>query len=253
MANRATYNKIFETAQGLGDLSSISDFGKAKARFRNRVIGRLAGRALGGMNVWGLIMWAQFFHFLTRQIRIDAAKPAYFGTFASYAAGWELGFTRGPAKHIPDAPRPYMRPAIRKVTAEMFGGKGVQTPPKGAILRSGLYVGGKFTLDMRSLIKGQVGERAVRRASGAETSRFFWGALMNPDKNVMESYAKLVVRHARKNVDNWDYTHPEKVTGALKNSITWASSMEQLKAKSHAAISNAASGDPRIDRRFGSL
>lgn len=244
----ASISQIFEGAETLGDASSLRSFGAGKARVKSRIIGKGAGMALGGLNVWGLIMWAQFFNFLNNQIRADASKPMVVGTFASYAAGYEYGFTNPPGSYIENQPRPFFWPAVKEVRNKMFKGQGPQIPKRvGA--RSGLYQGGQFALDMKNLVNGNIGQRAVRRGAGAETSAFFWGSLMNPDKNVMESFVKLIVRQARKNVESQGL----KDTGALKNSITWAEDFNELKQKSYKAIRHAAEGDPRIDRRFGEM
>lgn len=243
----ASIGNIFQGARALGDASSINSFGHFQSRVRSRVLGKGLGRTMGSLNVFGLIAWAQFLNFLTNSLRAEMAEPVWFGSFASYAAGWEYGFTQGPAANIPSAPRPYFHPAIRKVQAEMFGGQRAKTPTN--MPRSGLYSGGQHVADISALIKGDIGGRVARRAAGRETSRFFWGALMNPDKNIMESFAKAVVREARRNIRTVGLVK----TGALKNSITWADSIGELKAKSYKAIRAAAEGDPRIDRRFGEL
>lgn len=247
----AQVGQVFEAAQSLGDVSSLNTLGSAAERFRSRVIGKAAGKAVGGVNmvlgVFGLLAWAEFFNWLTDQIRIDAAEPRAVGSFASYAAGYELGFENPPGSGIENQPRPFFGPAIQKIQNQFFSGSGPQKPF--SLDRSGLYVEGKFLTDLRSVVRGDIPGRVGRRGAGAATSRFFWGALTNPDKNFLETLAKRIAREARKNIEQQGLVD----TGALKASMTWAEDIDSLRSKSHRRIASAAAGDPRIDRRFGEL
>lgn len=228
----------FQTARFLGDTSSLSKgYDSVAARVGRRVGGRGLGKMSAGMTIANLFIWAEFLQFMRQAIEGMNAKPVYVVTMMRYAWGYNKGF-----KTIPTSPKRPGPPGFG------FWDKGVEAAVRGdessssggragsgvGINRSGIYQGGRYMADIRSVYKGDVAGRFARRTAGAETSRFFWGTLANPDRNVMEVFAKRAVKNIRRNIRDIGLVD----TGALAMSVQWGNSIEEAREKSrNAAIS----------------
>lgn len=219
--------KIFQSARFLGDTSSLTGGGTAGAlaRIQNRAVGRGTSKLMQ-MNVFGLIMWAEFFGFLNTAVQAAAAKDVWVGTFTPYAAGYEFGFRNPVGKR---RRRPYFFQAVEQAAMEAKFGR--SRSGRGASLsvsRSGVYVGGRFFADIRAVARGSVVQRGARRVAGREISRFFWGTLKNPNRNVNHAIANRIITLSRRAARSDNLVD----TGALVMSIQQADSLSGLRAKS---------------------
>lgn len=217
-------NQILRGAEALGDFSSFKT-GKVPTRIKHKVVGGTAGKAQASMGVIGLVFGAQFFNFLYTAVRAAAAEEMWVGTVVNYAAGYEYGWAnpRPPGK----VQRPFFRPGIRDALAERSSAS-VSPVPNVKDLRSGLYEGSQFLADARSLAAGDPIGRALRRRAGAATTRFFWGALLNPDANILAGFAKLIRRFVRKNIRKRELIE----TGALLMSVEIGGSLKEMQRNS---------------------
>lgn len=190
---------IYRIGRGLGDTSSLFGGGASiSARGSRRIMGKTVGRFQGGLNVFGLIMWAEFLSFLRHEIEMDAAKPFWVGSFAQYAAAIENGFNSslGGGRFVPG--RPYFAPAIKMAQAGAEGAPLSLTGSGGSGARSGLYEGGKYVSSIKAFARGDVAGRYARIGAGRESSKFFWGTLRDPERNVVEGFVEQIRRHAKK-------------------------------------------------------
>lgn len=220
---------VFRVARTLGDTSSLFGGGVSgvAARAQSRVVGR-GTSSLMKMDVWGLVMWAEFFGWLNTAVQVGASKDVFVGTALPYAAGYEFGFQNPSGRRTR---RPYFFPAVTQVTAETRFGRG-----GGSFLslsglgpsRSGVYVGGRFFADIRSIANGSVGQRLARRQAGGEISRFFWGTLADPTRNVNEAIANRIIALSRRAARADDLVD----TSALVMSIVQGNSFEEWRQKS---------------------
>lgn len=240
---------ILSFARAFGDASSLSKGARgAVGRIRSRTLGRGAGRGTTGMSVFGLIAWAAFFDFLTTEVRRAAAKQMVVLTAAAYAEGYELGWSpqvATPSTNL-SAPnvkqRPFWRIGVRAAILEREGvGRAAPFPPR--INRSGLYFSGRFTADLRGIVRGDILKRLARRSSGAATTRFFWGALTNPDVNVFERLAERSRAFIRKAIRAQDLVD----TGALLASVQIAPTEDEALKKSVAAMLQRLETQGRVD------
>jgi hypothetical protein len=173
------------------------------------MLGRAAGRAAGAMNMymgmWGLVMWAQGIAYIRQMVENGAKKDYYLGTTATYAEPWETGHTNTwTGKSMPA--RPTYGPALdlyRRVQLGTAVLPGLSTrvtkrmPNPTTTMRSGLYSMGKFQTTIKRFYRGDIGGRIATQMAGAESTRFIWGVLRNPNKNVNEIAAKTVRRIIR--------------------------------------------------------
>jgi hypothetical protein len=168
-------------------------------------------------------MWAEFLNFLRHEIEKDAAKAYWVGSFAQYAAAIEKGFTSSlTGTAVP--PQPYIGPAIRMAQAQHQGGGPNIFTSHGTGVRAGLYEGGKFVSTIKAFYRGDVVGRVARVGAGREASKFFWGTLRDPEKNIVEGFMNDVKRFAKKVVP------VDK--GVLKASIQTGATEYDLKRRS---------------------
>jgi hypothetical protein len=142
-----------------------------------------------------------------------------------YAYGYENGFTTvASGGRIGPPGYGFFQRGLER------GLKGSWQPYKGGISfnRSGLYVGGRFAADVRAIAKGKIAQRAVRRYSGRQFTRLFWGTMANKDANPMDSLAESCVREIRKNIRGV----PLFDTGALTMATQWGTSKSDAVNKS---------------------
>lgn len=221
-------SNIYRTGRYLGDISSLAGPDGGVDAFTSRVGVRVGGKGVGrfqgGLSVFGLIMWAEFLSFLRTEIEKDAAKPYWVGSFAQYAAAIENGFTSsfGGGTQVP--PRPFIAPAVRMAAAAHQGQSVSLMGHSGSGLRSGLYEGGKYVSSIKAFARGDIVGRVARVGAGRESSKFFWGTLRDPEKNIIEGYMKTVQKFAKKIVP------VDK--GVLRASIQVGGSEAELKANS---------------------
>lgn len=229
--------EIRDAGQLLGDRSGIlSGPAGAVNRGRNRVLGKLSGKALVSFNVLGLIFWAEAMVFLRNAVQEAAASETWAGTAVNYAKFYEYGLfdktttggsprktggvATGGHRHAP-----FFFPAVFKVMAG-FRGRGGGSPPTNA--RSGIYQGSQYISDMKSIVSGDVAGRIARRTAGQATSAFFLGTLSNPDRDIFEVMGKRVVHEARQNVKKLDLVD----TGCLRDSFATGNSLGDMERKS---------------------
>lgn len=229
-------------ARALGDTSSITS-SSVTERVRHRIMGKIAGRSMMGLGVFGLVAYAEFLQWLTNAVRRAAAKEMYLGTVITYASLYEFGlFGNVQSKEFPADKEPgrrvtggstrgyrhapFFEPGVRQAIAKRSKGSSPISVPKGG--RSGLYEGGKFVADLRSIVRGDITQRFARRAAGASSSRFFWGALANPDHNILEALAKQAKTEVRRKIKEQDLID----TRALLDSIQYGESIEEMKSLS---------------------
>lgn len=255
-----TSRGVINAAQALGDVTSIRSTKKLTQRGRSRIIGRIAGKGQAGLGIFGLAAWAQFFNWLTNAIKREAAEPTYIGTVDATAAGYELGFTNTPQN--PKLEENWGPPGIKflqqgvEFAQAQMKGTPAKLPSSIKPDRSGIYSGHKLMADIRTMTRGDFAHRAVRRAAGRETTRFFWGALSNPDANVLESFARNIVRFSRAVLDDSRLNVDGSTgwsKGGLRASITWADSKDRLAEKSENAIRRELGDDPSVERKIGEL
>lgn len=252
--------QIFQAGRTLGDSLSVmrsaerNTLNYVESRSRRRIIGSATGKAMVSMNVAGLMMWGQFLAFLRENIEQAMAEDVWLGTIVSYAAGYELGFTdpsggrhrrqyffsgiRRAQRNNYRIPKSEAGGAVAAATeaeleaAEMAGGRGGSGSETVKLSRSGLYLGGRFAADIRSIFHGRVTARVARRFAGQEASRFFWGTLSNPEKNVLMVFAVSAKREIRRNIKAQGLVD----TGALLNSIAIGKSEREMKKNSFWAV-----------------
>lgn len=232
MATGPGLSRIFQTARLFGDASSLRGGARATGRrVGRRAAGRFLGKSLFGMNIFGLIMWAEFFTWLRNAVELAAGKDFWVGTVLAYAPGYEFGFTNpvGQRRH-----RPFFFDARDRVLTERtFGSRLRAQPISGS--RSGIYAGGRFLADIRSVANGRIVARAGRRAAGAAASRFFWGTLAHPDRNIFELMARRTQMLARENIQAQGLID----SGALWESIQTGPTFDAMAAASEDAASGA--------------
>lgn len=231
----ANLRNIFTFARFLGDASALEG-GLSKAAWlsRMRQVGgraqrRIEGKALSKIfrvNVWGLILWGEFFNWIRNQIMLLNARDAWVGTALIYAGVYE--FKEG---------RPFLMPAVRQATTERTYGSRINITPLG-FSRSGVYSGGRFLADIKAVRRmsaSSIGMRAVRRSTGAQASRLFWGALRNPRFNVMMALAIRTQELAKINVKKQGLVRSR----ALLNSIEVGNTKQEVIQKSRKAAVQA--------------
>lgn len=238
---------IYTIGKRLGDYSSLTgaDFSvqKVMKRAESRMLGRMSGKATGMMGawvgIWGLVMWAQGLDFIRHMVEQAAKRDAWLVTTSKYARSWEEGFTHNwTAKTY--APRPTLIPALAMHSAVSMGAAAMPTikssgKSKSAItsLRSGLYEGGKFYSSIQAIYKGNAVRRGAQVMAGSETTKFLWGTLRDPMKNVNEVNALQVRRLIRMYIVGQGLVD----TGALYQSWQIGASKEEATRKSLAATS----------------
>lgn len=246
-------NRIFRIARLLGDQSSLSGSGDvfSWANVKGRAGRRVGGRALSRMftlNVWGLVLWGEFLNEFRNQIHLYNAREVWLGTVISYAAGYEYGFrvTSGERRR-----RPYFwRGVIDATVARQLGSRMNFTPL--SLSRSGLYSGGRFLADARAIRKGLggIGMRGVRRSTGAQASRLFWGTLRNPQFNVLHAIAEDARFRIIKNIEAQGLVE----SGALKASIAIGSTFAEMAQNSQRQVLKAFKGRvPNARHLFGAF
>lgn len=219
----AGVSRIFGIARTLGDTSSLMS-GSVGGRVERRVVGRGVSKIFQ-MNVFGLIMWAEFFAFLNGAIQVAAAKDVWVGTVVPYAAGYEFGFANPVGRRTR---RPYFFDAVAQMQQEFRfggsrGGAGLLS-----VSRSGVYSQGRFLADIRSVARGRVVARGIRRVAGREASKLFWGSLRNPQRNILHAQANRIITLARRNVRGQELID----TRALLMSIQQGDSFTQMRTRS---------------------
>lgn len=245
-------SSLYGTARILGDYSSLAS-SKAHTvesivkRMESRMLGRAAGRAAGMMNMWmgmwGLVLWAQGIAFIRQLVEEGAKKDYYLGTTATYAEPWEYGHVNTwTGKQM--AARPTYGPALHLYKMVQLGvatlpGLSTSTtkrmPNATTTARSGLYSSGKFQTTIQRFAKGDVGGRIATQMAGAESTRFIWGVLRNPNKNVNEIAAKTVRRIIRSYIIGQSLYD----TGALFMSWETGASEKEMRYRSQLMSSKA--------------
>lgn len=221
-------SNIYRVGRYMGDASSLfrSEGGidPFATRIGHRVGGKGVGRFQGGLSIFGLIMWAEFLNFLRHEVEKDTAKPYWVGTFATYAAAIENGFTSNLHGARAVAAQPYLMPAVKMVSAQYGGGGPSLLSAHGTGLRSGLYEGGKFISTIQGFARGDVVGRVARVSAGRESSKFFWGTLRDPERNIVEGFMESIKAQAKKLVP--------VDTGTLRASIQTGATEEELRYNS---------------------
>ncbi len=249
----STLNRMFKAARLLGDQSSLTGSGDvfSWASIKGRAGRRVGGRALSRMftlNVWGLVLWGEFLNEFRNQVQLYNAREVWLGTIISYARGYEYGFTDESGQR---RRRPYFWNGVIDATiARQLGSKINFTPL--SVSRSGLYSGGRFVADARAIKKGLggIGMRGIRRSSGAQASRLFWGTLRNPQFNVLHAIAEDARRRIMRNIEAQGLVD----TGALKFSIAIGSTFAEMANNSQKQVLKAFGGRiPKARHLFGAL
>jgi hypothetical protein len=186
-------------------------------------MGKGVGRFQGRLNIFGLIMWAEFLSFLRHEIEADAAKPYWLGSFAQYAAPIENGF-RSSLTGVYVPPQPYIGPAIKMAQAQHQGGGISLMGRSGTGARAGLYEGGKYMSSIKAFARGDIAGRVARVGAGRESSKFFWGTLSDPQRNIVEGIMNDAKRFAKKLVP--------VDTGVLRASIQTGATEADLRMRS---------------------
>lgn len=220
---------IFRTARLLGDKSSLQrGFHDVPRRARMRVVGRAAGKFQAGMSVHNLIIYASFIRWMRESIENAYKKPVYVVNAMRYAPLYESGFPPG-----------YQTTRMRGPPGYRFWASGLEETlnpmndpsaqiPKLKLNRAGLYIGGRFAADIKAIYRGRITDRLARRASGREVTKFFWGTLRNPTRNVVEVIAKRFVANVRRNIRGFDLVD----TLAMTMAVQMGDSIEDALAKS---------------------
>lgn len=187
---------IFRTARQLGDVSSLEG-GRGVQRLATRAGGKAVSAPARGLQIHNLVLWGAFLGFINNQIRLHRSRDVYIVNAMRYAWGYEYGFTSIAAGRRKGPP------------GYGFFGRGMKQaientwqPYKGGITldRSGLYIGGRFAADVRSIAKGNIVQRGARRLAGREGTRLIWGTISNHKINPLESIAKKAVANIRRNI-----------------------------------------------------
>ena len=231
-------SNIYRAGRYLGDASSLlgpdGGIGPFGTRIGRRVGGKGVGRFQGSLSVFGLIMWAEFLSFLRHEIEKDAARPYWVGSFATYAAAIEKGFTSSlTGTQVPA--QPYFDPAVRMTTAgHQGGGLPSLAGRHGSGVRSGLYEGGKYVSSIKAFARGDIVGRVARVGAGQQASKFFWGTLRDPERNIIEGFMLDIKRQAKRLVP------VDK--GVLRASIQTGATEAELK------LNSVKAGLTRIDQ-----
>lgn len=226
---------IFRTARLLGDKSSLQrGFSDLPRRAQMRVVGRAAGKFQAGLSVHNLIIYAQFIRWVREAVEDKYKKPVYVVNPMKYAPLYEAGFPPGFQTTRMKGPPGYRFWSDAIVQTFSFsGGGGSKKAPQLKFNRSGLYIAGRFAADIRAIYKGKMVARLARRSSGRELTRFFWGTLRNPKRNVFETLAARFVANVRRNIRNAD-GGPLVDTEAMVMSTQMGSTVEEALAKGRA-------------------
>lgn len=250
----AGVSRLFSLARQLGDASSlvggqgVDTWGKRVANVKARGGRRIGGRALAGtfrMNIWGLILWGEFLNEFRNQIQLYNAREVWLGSALVYAGLYELGFQRPSGGH---RRREWFFPAVQQALLERKFGSGFDLGISG-FSRSGLYESGRFVADLRA-IKGGIptlGARAIRRSTGKQASRLFWGTLRNPKFNVLHAIAMRAQVLAQQNLESQGLV----ASGMLKASVALGNTFDEMVDNSRQGVLKAAGGSVPGFRKFG--
>lgn len=204
-------SNVFTVGRALGDTSSATrGVSGVRARIRRRAFGRVFQRGLARMGIFGLIAWAEFLDFIRDAIRSQRNEPVWIASGLPYAQYIEKGFTAPNGRHIPG--KHVFKKAARRAENDLGRFNPKALPVSG--VRSGVYAGGRYLADVRSVAKGTVGRRLARRGAGASVTRFFFGTL-GSDANPSEQVAVEIAKRVREEIRRQGI----KDTGAYLNSI----------------------------------
>lgn len=236
---------VFKTARLWGDASSVSrGFAPVGKRAGVRVLGRASGGAMAGQGVANLFIFAYFMDFLRDAVKQANARDVYIVNAMRYSKGYDTGFiTIAAGRRLPPPGYRFFQDGIEEAVSGQ--GRRRASLQKGGLNRSGLYIGGRFTADIRAIMGGSLLARLSRRSAGRASTAFFWGTLRDPTRNPLEGIAKNAVRAIRRNIRK----HNLRDTYAMGMATQWDTTLNDAlqKSRSEAIRKLVAGGQSKMN------